>query len=110
MTPDDIEEIFMSTINEGALYDDRLKQAFLDRFEHNTMDASGGAVIWVSLAGRAFNTYARQYGQFRRTVAGRLQLALKLSDYYATHLDEFTPAERIATAKRLGFPGLRTED
>lgn len=109
MTPDDITEIFLSTINEGTLYDAFLKQAFLDRFEHNTMDASSGAVMWVSLAGRALNTYARTYGHFRRTVQGRLALAIKLADYYEDHVDEFTPAERIATAKRIGLPGLKVD-
>lgn len=105
----DVEEVFTSTINEGSLYDARLKQAFLDRFEHNTLDASSGALIWVSLAGTALRAYTRQHGSFRYTVRDRLALALKLSDYYADHVSEFLPAERIATAKRLGLPGLRTE-
>jgi hypothetical protein len=104
-------EIFQSTVNEGKLYHSRLRAAFKDRFDaHNALECHSGAVTWASLAGIAIRTYEKQFAPDGLTVSvrERLLLALMLSDYYALHIAEFTPEERIETAKRLGLPGLDT--
>lgn len=104
-------EVFNSTIHESKLYTDRLKAAFHDRFEWNTINRSGGAITWVSLAGTALRVYSNTFadGKLEFTVKDRLQLAILLSDYYATHIEEFSVEERIATAKSIGLPGLRVD-
>ncbi len=106
----DLADVLLFATNSGDKYNAHLRQAFIDRFEWNTLDASGGAIVWVSLAGSAARAYIKQSGtDYRFTVADRLTLARDLAVYYEEHLSEFAVEDRIASAKRLGLPGLNVK-
>jgi len=87
--------------NEGRFYDRFLRAAMIERKGGCALSGTvGSAQTWVSLVQQLVPTLKRE--DVTLTCTEALILALALRDYYADHLNEATPEERIAIAKRLG--------